>query len=289
MFQPLGIPKKISIVRIMGRRIEDMVVIITGASSGIGKALALALSKKRTRLVLASRQGDVLEQLNFALGGRHLCIATDVSQPAQCQRLIDSAVKRFGRIDTLVCNAGYGITKTVMETSQQELTDMFQTNLFGTIECIRAMVPYMQKQDIVDGVRGQLMIVSSAAARRGVPYLGGYSATKAAQLSIAEALRVELEPSKIAVTSVHPVSTKTEFGKVAQKTGGVRMPPDGMAMQQSAEQVAIRMCRAMSNPVKELWPMDPSRYVMSLGTLFPGMVDGMMKSFREKIERWNKR
>ena len=289
MFQPLGIAKKISIVDIMGRKIEDMVVIITGASSGIGKALAIALSKKRTKLVLASRSADVLEKLNFTLGGRHLCLRCDVSNPVDCQKMIDASVKRFGRIDTLVCNAGYGVSKTVLDTTAKEMADMFATNFFGTVDCIRAMVPYMQKQEILDGHRGQLMIVSSAAARRGIPYLGGYSATKAAQLSIAEALRVELAPSKIAVTSAHPVSTKTEFGKVAQQNGGAKMPPGGDAMQQTAEQVAIRICRAISNPVNELWPMEPARFMLSLGTFFPSMVDAKMKTFHEKVERWNKK
>src|SRR5437764_181561 len=105
----------------MGRRIEDMVVVITGASSGIGKALAVELARKRANLVLSARREDKLEQLNFALGGRHLCVQCDVAQPDQCERLIAAAARRYGRIDTLVCNAGYGMVRTVTQTTSSEI------------------------------------------------------------------------------------------------------------------------------------------------------------------------
>src|SRR5438105_4177495 len=105
----------------MGRQIEDMVVVITGASSGIGRALAVLLSRQRAKLVLAARRTDLLDQLNFSMGGRHLTFGCDVSKPEQCDRLMTAAMKRFGRIDTLVCNAGYGLQRTVAETTPEEM------------------------------------------------------------------------------------------------------------------------------------------------------------------------
>src|SRR5438132_10748543 len=90
------------------RRLDGMVVIITGASAGIGKALAEELSKRGAKLALGARRVERLEELNRALGGGHLVVQCDVSREEDCTRLINSAVEKFGRIDTLVCNAGYG-------------------------------------------------------------------------------------------------------------------------------------------------------------------------------------
>jgi short-subunit dehydrogenase len=136
-------------------------------------------------------------------------------------------------------------------------------------------------QEPRSGYRGQIVIVSSAAARRGLPYFGVYSATKAAQLSIAEALRVELKPDQIAVTSVHPIGTQTEFFAVAQEKGGMKMPPPGTGeVRQSASTVARKIVRAIERPRPELWPMRPARWGLAFATLMPGVVDGIMGKYR---------
>src|SRR3954470_18387417 len=97
----------------MGRSLQDMVVVITGASAGIGKALAEALHARGARLALAARRLDRIESLNRELGGKHLALQIDVSDPAQCEPLVRRSVEHFGRIDTLVCNAGYGVLRPV--------------------------------------------------------------------------------------------------------------------------------------------------------------------------------
>src|SRR5688572_20604592 len=124
----------------MRRRIDGSVVVITGASAGIGKALATALHARGARLVLAARRLDALEQINVTLGGQHLTVRADVSQSADCERLINHSIEKFGRIDTLVCNAGYGILRSVAETTPQEMDQIFRTNVFGTTECVRFAV-----------------------------------------------------------------------------------------------------------------------------------------------------
>jgi short-subunit dehydrogenase len=141
----------------------------------------------------------------------------------------------------------------------------------------------MLKQDLRDGYRGQVMLISSAAARRSPPYMGAYSATKAAQLSLAEAMRVELRPHKIAVTSVHPMVTRTEFGSVAETLGDVSLPKVGPV--QAVEPVVRRMVRAIERPARELWPSRPSRFLLSLATIAPGLSDRILTRFREKIEQ----
>jgi short-subunit dehydrogenase len=243
------------------------------------------LHARGARLVLAARRLEKLEELNQKLGGGHLCVRCDVSVTEHCRALIDAAVGRFGRIDTLVCNAGYGIVRTVEETSPDEMRRMFATNVFGTTDCIYFALPEMAKQEERDGWRGQVMIVSSAAGRRGLPFFAHYSGTKAAQLGIAEGLRVELRRQRIAVTSVHPIGTDTDFFEVAQTEGKARMA--GVfekGVHQSARRVAREMVRGISSPSAEVWPMRPARWLVSLGTLMPGVVDRVMGMFAREIE-----
>jgi short-subunit dehydrogenase len=267
----------------MPRKIQDMIVVITGASAGIGKALSEELHQRGARLVLSARRIDRLEELNRSLGGKHLCVQTDVSKREECEALIAKSITHFGRIDTLVCNAGFGLYIPVAETSPQDVRRLFETNVYGTTDCIYAAVPHMLKQERRDGFRGQIMIVSSAAARRTPPYIGIYGATKAAQLMLAEAMRVELRDSKIAVTTVHPIMTKTEFGQVAESQSHVKMPANRRAHSQTVEHVARRMVRAIERPVPEVWPSRPSRWALSLATLLPGTTDRLLRKFRKAV------
>ena len=254
-----------------------MGVVITGASAGIGRALAEALSVRGANLTLSARRADRLEALNRELGGRHLVVPADVSRREDCERLIATAMERFGRIDTLVCNAGYGLLCPVSRTSREQMEEMFATNVLGTTDCIHAAVPHMQRQELRDGLRGQVMIVSSVIARRAIPFFGIYSATKAAQLALAEALRVELAPEKIAVTSVHPAGTDTEFGEVSaslsQGTRPRRVPGEP---RQSAQTVAEAMVRGIERPRPEVWPNRPMRWAVGIGTLIPSLVDRVL-------------
>lgn len=268
----------------MSRRIEDSVIVITGASAGIGKALAQRLARMNARLVLAARRIDRLEALNHELGSQHLTAQVDVSKPAECHRLIERTIEHFGRIDTLVCNAGYGVASPIMQTKYDEIEQLFRTNVFGTIDCIQAAVPAMSRQGVQQGYRGQIVIVSSAAARRGLPYFGTYSATKAAQLSLAEALRIELKPLKIAVTSVHPIGTDTDFFTTAASMGQTTMPPRSKwEVHQSPDTVARVMIRAMHRPRPEVWPFAPARLGLSIATLVPRLVDRIMSHHRRQL------
>ena len=261
------------------RATNGMVVVITGASAGIGRALAEELSRRGARLVLAARRTERLEALNRSLGGGHVCVGCDVSRREDCEWLIAQAMERFGRIDTLVCNAGYGILRKVHETTADEAREIFATNVFGTLDSVRAAVPQMLRQEpqAPGGWRGQVVVVSSAVARRALPLFGAYSATKAAQLSLAEAMRVELRPLGVAVTSVHPIGTDTEFGDAAHaRAGGGRIARIPGEVRQSPAQVARKVVRAIERPVPEVWPFAPSRWALGIGALMPGWVDRML-------------
>src|SRR5436190_19728051 len=115
----------------MRRSIQDMTVVITGASAGIGEELARQLSARGAKLVLAARRLEKLEDLNRSLGNKHLCVRCDVSSPDDCRMLITKSIESFHRIDTLVANAGYGMYRRAHEHSEDELRKMFATNGFG--------------------------------------------------------------------------------------------------------------------------------------------------------------
>ena len=269
----------------MPRELRESVVLITGASAGIGLVLARGLHAAGAKLVLAARRLDRLEQLNAELGRKHLCVRCDVSISAECGSLIDQAARHFGRLDTLVCNAGYGLVRRVHEMSDEEFDAMWRTNVVGTTACIRAAVPQMRRNEIANAYRGQIMIVSSAAARRGLPFFGAYSATKAAQLSLAEACRVELKSDRIAVTSVHPIGTDTDFFKAAELLSAARIDvPSRSVVRQTSEQVVAKMIRAMRRPTTEVWPFRPSRIGLLLAALMPGMSDRVMRKALKEIE-----
>jgi short-subunit dehydrogenase len=265
-----------------------MVVAITGASAGIGRELAAQLDLHGARLALCARRFDKLQDLNRSLGNRHFVIEADVASPTQCGLFVLNTLERFGRLDTLVANAGFGNYKLAHELTGDELRRMFATNVFGTTDLVHVAVPHMLRQEPRDGLRGQVMIVSSAAARRAVPYLGPYSATKAAQLSIAEAMRVELKPRGIAVTSVHPVRTHTEFGDVAEAVAGSVKLPRASGPRQTVDHVARRMIAAIERPRPEVWPHRLTRVELAFAALFPRVADSIMTRYYRKVQDANR-
>lgn len=265
-----------------------MVVAITGASAGIGMELARQLHARGASLALAARRLDRLQQLNSELGGGHLCTKADVASPEDCEQFIRLAIERFGQIDTLVCNAGYAAYQKVEETDHHEARRMFEVDVIGTTECLRHAVPAMVQRPITNGWRGQIMIVSSAAARRGTPFIGVYSGAKAAQLAIAEALRVELRDRQIAVTTIHPGPTSTEFREVAERLGKYRLPPSSdYTSTTTAAQVAGAMVHAIERPRPEVWPWRFARYALGLGTLMPRLMDRVMYRYYIGVLRHN--
>jgi short-subunit dehydrogenase len=271
----------------VAREINGMNVVITGASGGIGAALARELVAKGARVVIAARRLPKLQELANLLGtDRVIPIRADVSLDEDCKNLMAESAKALGRIDTLVCNAGYGLLRSVAETSRAQMQNIFATNVLGTTDCVRYVVPLMLKQEPRDGWRGQIMIVSSAAGRRGLPYFGAYSATKFAQLGLAEALRVELRPRLIAVSSVHPVTTDTDFFSTAEREGHGKMPPRGSGeVVQSATTVAKKMTAAIRRPRPEVWPFRPARIGLGFAALMPRITDRAMAAAFKQFQR----
>ncbi|MBY0231113.1 MAG: SDR family oxidoreductase [Gemmataceae bacterium] len=175
---------------------QGKAALITGASSGIGEALARRLAALGVRVALASRSADKLAALAKETGG--LAVPTDVTDEAACKRAVDAAVREYGKLDLLVCSAGVSMRSMLEETDLGAIERLMRVNFFGTLYATHAAIPY------VKAARGSLVAVSSLAGKRGVPTFAAYSATKFAVQGLYEALRMELAPSGVHVGIVSP-------------------------------------------------------------------------------------
>jgi 3-oxoacyl-[acyl-carrier protein] reductase len=188
---------------------EARVVAITGASAGIGRATALRMARQGCAIAACARRGDRLDTLAGEIGaggGRALTVVADVTSELEMVRFVERTMERFGRLDVMMCNAGFGVYGAIDDISADQMRKLMDVNYFGTFYAARAALPVFRKQG-----RGHIVIVSSIVGKRGVPYVGAYSATKFAQVGMAECLRSELAGSSIHVSVVCPISTTTEF------------------------------------------------------------------------------
>src|SRR5262245_15408662 len=194
------------------------VIAITGASAGIGRAAAVRFARDGAAIAICARREDRLDaaaQAIRAAGGQALAIVADVTRADEMERFVARTVERFGRLDVMICNAGYGLAGAIDEISPDQMRAMMDVNYMGTFYAARAALPVFRRQQ-----SGHLVIISSIVGKRGVPYMGAYSATKFAQAGMAESLRSELAGSPIHVSVVYPVSTDTEFFEVMTRETG---------------------------------------------------------------------
>jgi NAD(P)-dependent dehydrogenase (short-subunit alcohol dehydrogenase family) len=200
-------------MRIPNFKFKDRTVLVTGASSGIGRETALAFAAAGANVVLVARTAAALAKTATAArkhGVKALAIPTDVTKPASVQACFRKAIKRFGRIDVVVNNAGVMIPATVPEIRAADLQKMLDVNLFGALWVMQAAVKAMRAQG-----GGHIVNVASLAGRRGFSPLGGYSATKFALVGLTEALRTELVGEPVNVSLVMPGVIDTPMAEVA--------------------------------------------------------------------------
>ena len=186
--------------------LQDRVVVLTGASAGIGRATAEELIAAGARVALGARRRERLDAIESEHPGRVVAVEMDVRVPGDSQRLVAAAIELFGRIDALVANAGIGMYGGILDRTDEELTTMLDTNIAGTVWPIRAALPYM----LATG-RGDIVIVASVAGFRGGADEAVYAATKFAQVGLAGSLDRELREKGIRVTTIGPAGTATEF------------------------------------------------------------------------------
>jgi short-subunit dehydrogenase len=262
-------------------KLKDAVVAITGASAGIGRAAATAFAAEGARVVVGARRRERLEDLasDISRAGGIAAIETlDVSVPEDMQRFVRSAAQRFGRLDVLVNNAGYGVHGSVEDTPAASFERLMRVNYLGTVYGCQAAVPFMRRQG-----SGVIINISSIVGHRALPYGSAYAASKAAQVSLSESLRVELRGTGVFVCCVHPVGTETEFREVVARESGT--PIQGIGPQQTAADVARAIVRCAKRPRPEVYPFRPSRAIVWLNALAPALVDRLAASAARRSGR----
>lgn len=218
---------------------QDKVIVITGASSGIGEALAKVCAAGDAKLVLAARRTPELANA--------VCISADVSKRADNERIRDAALEAYGGLDVWIANAGRGITRAVADLTDDDIDDMMQTNFKSVVYGIQAVLPHFKQQQ-----RGQIIAVSSMLGRIPMASIrSAYSAAKAAVNSIMASLRIELADAPgIVASTFMPGVVATDFGKNALHGG-----PDSRAlpMSQPVDDVAARLAQLIEAPRAEAY------------------------------------
>jgi short-subunit dehydrogenase len=266
------------------RQLAQMRILITGASQGIGKALAETAALRGARVLAAARNLDLLNELAAkakAAGQVLEIIQADVTSPADRQKMVEAATQKFGGLDVLINNAGIGATGHFAEAGPDRLRQIMEVNFFGLTETTRACLPLLRA-----GNRPAIVNISSIAGRRGVPGRSDYSASKFAVEGFSEALRPELAKDGVDVIVVCPGLTQTNFSKnmLEQKA---RMPMDHMRGM-SSEEVAAATLRALERGQRRIHLTLQGKLMVFVSRFFPRIADRIAANkvrslFREEI------
>jgi short-subunit dehydrogenase len=245
---------------------------VTGASRGIGRAVAVELAARGATVGLAARSTSELEALATELPGTHYPLTCDVALPASIATAIEDFVAASGGLDLLVANAGIAHYQPISDQSLEKIENMTNVNWLGTVYTVTAALPYL-----LDG-GGHVVVMSSGAGLRGFPGAAAYSATKAAQRMFAEALRHELAGSGVSVTTVYPGEIRTSLHDHERS----RMPEwyRGGQKAASAEDLARAIITAVEDDRRELHYRRAVRGMGILNGLSPGFADRVLRRLR---------
>ncbi|MBZ0288404.1 MAG: SDR family NAD(P)-dependent oxidoreductase [Anaerolineae bacterium] len=252
----------------------SQVALITGASSGIGYAAALAFARRGTHVVATARRADRLSALANAVNalpaphGQILTVAADVTDAEAMNQAVAQTLDHFGRLDILVANAGLGQRGAVVDSPWDDLEVVLRTNIDGVLHSIRAAVPAMRQSG-----GGHIVIISSVGAQVAMPYTATYGASKAFVSSLAKSLRLELESDHIGVTDMLVGRTETEFN--ASRRGAARASSSLPAM--SADKVAEAILKAVDQNRKTVVLRRFDRLILLGNVLAPGLVARIAK------------
>lgn len=250
--------------------------VVTGVSSGIGRSTAIEAARAGMDLVITGRRADRLAEaakVIESLGRRVVSVVGDVTDEGFTERLLDEADRAFGRFDAVFANAGYGAERRVLDFSETEFRRMFEVNFFASAHLIRDAA----RRLLAARRPGHLLMCSSCVARFTLPGYGPYSATKAAQAMLCRSMRYELKEHGIEVSSVHPVTTTTEFFEVAADTKRTGRPSVAehapSYFVQPPERVARAVVRCLVRPRAEVWTSFSARLGAAIFTAFPSIAD----------------
>lgn len=270
----------------MGRRrkIAGLRILITGASQGIGRALALAAVGRGAKVLAAARSAPLLEELSREsrpAGGALETVQADVTSADDRRRMVEAAMRHFGGLDVLVNNAGIGATGHFAEAAPERLRDIMEVNFFGLTETTRVFLPLLRQ-----GVTPAIMNISSILAKRAIPGRSEYSASKFAVQGFSEALRAELDKDGIDVLVVCPGLTQTNFSQNMIERNA-RMQLDHLRGMTS-ETVADEVLKSLERGRHDMNLTFTGRLLALVSRFFPRLVDAIArrqvrKVFREEI------
>jgi NAD(P)-dependent dehydrogenase (short-subunit alcohol dehydrogenase family) len=251
---------------------RDQVVLVTGASSGIGRETALSFARQGASVALAARRRDLLEEVAADArdaGGRALVAPTDVSDPRSVRTTVGAVRRKWGRIDYLVNNAGVLLPSTVSNLKADDFESMLKVNLFGPLFMMQAVIPVMRRQK-----QGSIINVASLAGRRGIAPLGGYCATKFALVGLTEALRTDPDAADIHIGLVLPGVVDTPMAHAVDQATMLPMWPSTLNM--PVEWVAAAVVLAARFRLREVSVPPGAATLEVLGALVPGISDTLI-------------
>ncbi len=256
--------------------IKGKVVVITGASSGIGLALAESFAAAGAKLVLAARNlaklQEIAANLKLKYAAEVIAVGVDVSKELQCQNLMDQTVKNFGQIDVLINNAGISMRAIFEEVDLKVLSEVMDINLWGTVFCTKHALPALLKS------KGVIVGVSSIAGYKGLPGRTGYSASKFAMQGFLESVRVENLYKGLSVLIACPGFTASNIRSVARSKDGLpqgESPMDEKNIMQP-EQVAQAILRAVEQRKRTLVLTSQGKFTVWLAKHFPALADRLI-------------
>lgn len=271
----------------MSRRlINGSRILLTGASSGIGRALALELAAEGADLLLLARREKLLAELEEQIHGQNsgekskiIRIVGDITDPEVRKKAVQSAVEQFGGLDYLINNAGVGATSLIEEAPEELSRRLMDVNYFSALELTRTALEHLKRSaqdpERKSGkIHPMIVFLGSIVGLRGVPHYGNYGAAKFAITCLSEALRAELSRDGIEVLLVSPGTTKTEFfDSLLQNSSAPNMPEHTMV---SSESVAKKIVSAMKKGKRRIIPYFPAQILDRLNRFFPGLTDRIL-------------
>lgn len=253
---------------------KNKVVIITGASSGIGKACAETFAQKGADMVLAARSTEKLSLIENDLKKdvNILTVKTDVSKKDDCQMLIEKTLEKFGKIDVLINNAGISMRSLFVDTDLSVLKKLMDVNFWGTVYCSKFAMPHLLK------TKGTLVGVSSIAGFQGLPGRAGYSASKFAMHGFLDAVRIENLKSGVHVLLVCPGYTASNIRNTALTGDGSvqRENPRNEAKMMSAEEVALNIYHGVVKRKRTIILTGQGKLAVMLRKFIPGIMDKLV-------------
>lgn len=266
---------------------HDQVVIVTGASAGIGKSLALQLAEQGAKVVIAARRAERLEQVAEECRQRRgdvLAIPTDVSDETQCKALVEKTVATFGRLDMFINNAGMAVVALFREYPDLHLfRHAMEVNFYGAVHCTYYALPYLMQ------TKGRIVTISSLGGKSGLPANTSYTASKYALHGFYDSLRMELSPHGVSVTLICPYWVVTEFHEAMLDKTGMPRGQQGRAIYTKKMMTAERcadITLAVAYKRRREVLLGPGRLLVWLKLIAPNFLDWLsIKTILEPIIR----